>query len=134
MNYIEKFMSENDLHIEQRFKITRFPRLVFYFDDMFYLCVDGDDYIQRITDTEHILYMLLRGDFEVASSSKQTNYVSNYDLGRFAVFDLLTSAEYGKNCYFLQDNGAVYSRRSGKYMSFDDAIVEFIKSQEWDDM
>ena len=41
------------------------------------------------------------------------------------IFDLLSSAWYGKQCYFRQDDGTIYSRKSCKYMTFDQAIDEF---------
>ena len=40
------------------------------------------------------------------------------------LFDLISSAWFGKRCYFQQDDGNVYSRSSGEYMSFDQAIDE----------
>ena len=40
---------------------------------------------------------------------------------------LITSTWYGKACYFKQDGGIVYSRFSGKYMTVNDAINEFLK-------
>lgn len=41
------------------------------------------------------------------------------------LFDLLSSAWYGKSCYFKQEDGTVYSRVSCEYMSLDQAIDEF---------
>ena len=46
--------------------------------------------------------------------------------GEWDMFDLISSAYYGKGMYFKQDNGTVYSRHSGKYMTVDEAIKEFI--------
>ena len=46
--------------------------------------------------------------------------------GEWEMFDLISSAYYGKGMYFKQDNGTVYSRYSCKYMSVDEAIREFI--------
>jgi len=46
--------------------------------------------------------------------------------GEWEMFDLISSAYYGKGMYFKQNNGMVYSRYSGKYMSFDEAIREFV--------
>lgn len=43
------------------------------------------------------------------------------------LFDLITSVYHGKQYYFPQDNGLVYSRASHEYMSVDDAIVEFLR-------
>ena len=52
--------------------------------------------------------------------------VSDYERGRWDMFVLISSIEYGKQCYFLQDDGLVYSRRSCKYMSIEDAVNEFL--------
>ena len=46
--------------------------------------------------------------------------------GEWDMFDLISSAWYGKGMYFKQDNGTVYSRHSGEYMTVDEAIREFI--------
>ena len=43
----------------------------------------------------------------------------------FDVLDLISSAWYGKQYYFLQDDGTVYSRESCKPMAFEDALNEF---------
>lgn len=48
------------------------------------------------------------------------------------MFSLITSVWYGKECYFMQDNGLVYSRRTGKYMTKEQALDEFLKEIEWD--
>lgn len=52
--------------------------------------------------------------------------MSNYERGRWDMFELVTSVWYGKQCYFLQDTGIVYSRESGKYMKVEDAYTEFL--------
>lgn len=46
--------------------------------------------------------------------------------GEWDMFELISSAWYGKQCYFMQDNGIAYSRISHKEMTVDDAIKEFI--------
>ena len=46
--------------------------------------------------------------------------------GEWEMFDLISSAYYGKGMYFKQDDGTVYSRYSCKYMSVDEAIREFV--------
>lgn len=45
--------------------------------------------------------------------------------GEWDMFDLISSAYYGKGMYF-KDNEIVYSRHSNKYMTVDEAIKEFI--------
>lgn len=48
------------------------------------------------------------------------------------LFDLITSAYYGKMMYAQQDHGLVYSRYSGKYMTMDDAVREFVRMLSWE--
>ena len=52
-------------------------------------------------------------------------YIQHLEMREWDLFDLITSAWFGKRCYFQQDDGTVYSRASGEYMSFDQAIDEF---------
>ena len=54
-----------------------------------------------------------------------------YEQGEWNMFRIITSCEYGKECYFLQDDGTVYSRRSCKYMTKMEAINEFVSAMEW---
>ena len=46
--------------------------------------------------------------------------------GEWEMFDLISSAYYGKMMYFKQDDWTVYSRYSHKYISVYEAIREFI--------
>ena len=46
--------------------------------------------------------------------------------GEWDMFDLISSAYYGKGMYFKEDNEMVYSRYSHKHMTFDGAIAEFV--------
>lgn len=47
--------------------------------------------------------------------------------GEWDMFELITTAWYGKQCYFKKDNGMAYSRKSHKTMTVHDAILEFIR-------
>lgn len=51
--------------------------------------------------------------------------MSDYERGEYDILVLLSSAWHGKQYYFMQENGMVYSRDSGEYMTLDDAITEF---------
>lgn len=51
--------------------------------------------------------------------------MTEFERGEWEMFVMLSSAWHGKQYYFMQDNGIVYSRESGKYMTFDDAVAEF---------
>lgn len=48
------------------------------------------------------------------------------------MFSLITSVWYGKQYYFMQDNGLVYSRKSHLTMTKGDALDEFLKEIELD--
>ena len=51
--------------------------------------------------------------------------MSDYEWGKWCMFEDITSVIYGKQYYILQDNGRVYSRESGKEMCVSDAYDEF---------
>ena len=51
--------------------------------------------------------------------------MSQYELGQWDMFVTLSSAWYGKQYYFLQENGWVYSRKSSQYMTVEQAYQEF---------
>ena len=53
------------------------------------------------------------------------NHVDQLETRGWELFALLSSAWYGKDCYFKQDDGTVYSRASCQYLSFDQATDEF---------
>ena len=93
------------------------------------------DYIKR----EDLLDLYDLGGLEVENAKVPLNvviqnikYMPSVDAveikkeGEWDMFDLISSAYYGKGMYFKQDNGTVYSRHSGDYMTIDEAIREFI--------
>ena len=50
-----------------------------------------------------------------------------YQKGEWDMFRLITSAWHGKDFYFLQDNGTVYSRQSCTYLpNKEEAYKEFL--------
>lgn len=58
--------------------------------------------------------------------------MTEHERGQYEMFELITSAYYGKQYYFLQDNGMVYSRRCGKEITFPEAVSEFLSEiGEW---
>ena len=60
---------------------------------------------------------------------KALNYDrEQYEKGEWDMFELITSTYYGKQYYFMQDDGLVYSRKSGKTIKKEDAIDEFMKT------
>ena len=50
-----------------------------------------------------------------------------YRQGEWDMFELVTSAWYGKQMYFRESGGMVYSRVSRKTMQQDAAVNEFLK-------
>ena len=61
------------------------------------------------------------GRFEIHPSLADENN------GRLSMFLDITSALYGKQCYFQQEDGTVYSRLSGTYLSQEEAYREFVE-------
>ena len=53
--------------------------------------------------------------------------LTQYERGEWELFSLISSAWHGKQYYFLNDNGTVYSRASHKNMSREEAIYEFVE-------
>lgn len=51
--------------------------------------------------------------------------MTKYEQGRWDMFDLMSCWYWGKQYYFLQDDGTVYSRYSGSYMTVEQAYREF---------
>lgn len=45
---------------------------------------------------------------------------------KWGLFEMISSAWYGKQCYFEQNDGTVYSRLTGRYLTFEDAVKEFM--------
>ena len=56
--------------------------------------------------------------------------MDKYEKGRWDMFVLMSCWYYGKQYYFLEDNGAVYSRYSGKTMTVEEAYLEFARVLE----
>ena len=50
-----------------------------------------------------------------------------YRQGEWDMFELVSSAWYGKEMYFQEGGGLVYSRVSRKTMQQDEAVNEFLK-------
>lgn len=66
----------------------------------------------------------------INETNEQINTMMNdaYKRGEWDMFVCLTAAEYGKECYFPQDNGTVYSRVSGQELpDAEAAYTEWIK-------
>ena len=64
-------------------------------------------------------------DFNDLPAADVVERISDFNSGAFDTLNVLSAAYWGKQYYFAQDNGIVYSRDSGKCMTLDDAITEF---------
>lgn len=74
---------------------------------------------------QNVKYDTIQTCIEAVERMKSADVVERKK-GEWDMFDLISSAYYGKGMYFKQDNGTVYSRHSGEYMTVDEAIREFI--------
>ena len=63
----------------------------------------------------------------LALPSAQHESASLRKQGEWDMFELITSAWYGKQYYFREHDNIVYSRKSGKNMTVNEAISEFIR-------
>lgn len=68
----------------------------------------------------------------VERNADALDYIQQLEIREWDSFDLLSSAWYGKGCYFKQEDGTVYSRVSGECMTFDQAIDEFAHELTWE--
>lgn len=80
---------------------------------------DGCPYYSNCYAVDELLYERLNADVRY--------YIQQLESEKWELFDLLSSAWYGKGAYFKQDDGTVYSRMSSEYLSFDQAIDEFAR-------
>ena len=51
---------------------------------------------------------------------------NQYEKGEWDMFNLITSTYHGKQYYFLEPQGVVYSRESDRYLQRNEAIMEFL--------
>jgi hypothetical protein len=72
----------------------------------------------------------IRWEKKMANEKPLGMMLSPYEQGEWDMFNLITSVEYGKQYYFLEKNGMVYSRESHEYMTREQAYEEFLKRWE----
>lgn len=53
--------------------------------------------------------------------------MTEHEKGEWEMFELITSTYYGKQYYFLENNGLAYSRATHSYMTREEAYEEFLK-------
>lgn len=58
--------------------------------------------------------------------------MNDYDRGRWDVLYGLSCDYFGKQYYFTENDGRIYSRESCKHMTLDEAIDEFRSKIYWD--
>lgn len=80
----------------------------------------GEPFVRMFTND---FYVAVKAVERVPSAPKDDSYRQ----GEWDMFELITSAWYGKQYYFKEDNGMAYSRKSHKTMTVHDAILEFIR-------
>lgn len=57
----------------------------------------------------------------------RTAYNDGFSDGEWDMFEMISSMFFGKQCYFLEDSGVVYSRLTCKYLpTKEEAYNEFI--------
>lgn len=49
-----------------------------------------------------------------------------YNKGQWDMFERITNAYFGKQYYFPQDDGTIYSRYSGTYITKEEAVKQFL--------
>ncbi len=66
-------------------------------------------------------------DANASIKSLQEAYEDGFSDGSWEMFETITGMFYGKQCYFAEDSGVVYSRLTCSYLpTKDDAYKEFI--------
>lgn len=49
-----------------------------------------------------------------------------YNKGQWDMFELITNAYFGKQYYFPQEDGTIYSRHSSTYITKEEAVKQFL--------
>lgn len=83
------------------------------------------------TSVEDGIYQMVQSvdiDVDKDELMKALQYDRNqYEQGQWDMFCLIASAYNGKDYYFEQEDGTIYSRKTGKYLSNrDEAYKEFL--------
>lgn len=88
------------------------------------------DFIDRQMAITHVyvaLFPNVRAAKEAEKALRQLPTIKEPGDGAWEMFSLITSAWYGKECYFIEDNGIVYSRVSCRHMTREEALNEFLR-------
>lgn len=87
-----------------------------------HVCWQGRDYRELRLDVANALRSLLQERDEYMRIAKAAASENR----EWELFSLISAVWYGKDAYFRQDDEMVYSRISGEYMTFDQAVDEFV--------
>lgn len=94
------------------------------------------DLIDRKMAISHVYVALYPNISAAEKADKALREMPTVEADRdeaWEMFSLITSVWYGKQYYFMQDNGLVYSRKSHLTMTKGDALDEFLKEIEQDE-
>jgi hypothetical protein len=84
---------------------------------------------------DRLINLLYEAEGQVNNDIPSVEQIADYLLangvnvkreGEWEMFNLITSTYYGKQYYFLNKDGSVYSRASHTNMSRDEAVDEFL--------
>lgn len=94
------------------------------------ISVEFEDALSATNIDEGIVRVLCQ--YHVNVDEKELAKALDYDRGQYQhgmwdMFELVTSAWYGKEMYFQEGGGMVYSRVSRKTMQQDEAVNEFLE-------
>lgn len=81
---------------------------------------ENGEWLKKHWKKTHEIPMAERDEYKLQVETVAT------DIRGWELFSLLSAVWYGKDAYFRQDDGMVYSRISGEYMTFDQAVDEFV--------
>ena len=93
---------------------------------------DTIDRQMAITHVYAALYPNISAAEKADKALREVPTVKEHRDEAWEMFSLITSVWYGKQYYFMQDNGLVYSRKSHLTMTKGDALDEFLKEIESD--
>ena len=91
--------------------------------------ISRNEAIKLITHYDGVVDKSVAKRIFIQMNPTDVDIVNQQKIGEWNMFTLLSSAWYGKQCYFEEDNDneIIYSKFSGKLMSREDAIKEFIR-------
>ena len=80
-----------------------------------------------ITHVNAVMFPNVSAAKKAEKALRQLPAIKEHREEAWEVFSLITSTWYGKECYFIEDNGIVYSRVSCRHMTREEALNEFLR-------